>query len=121
MSQIPVCKDGLLAGLIGSTTPMRRTINFVKKSGRSSSGCCVCHKDEYPSRRLKLTCMADSARMTYGCCPDDDADGDVDLAGFAALQSCFTGSEPLDVSPGCRIFDFASDGDVDLDDYAAWP
>ena len=50
---------------------------------------------------------------------DFDRDLDVDLGDFAAFQSCFTGNEPLDVSPCCRIFDFEPDGEVDLDDYAA--
>jgi predicted outer membrane repeat protein len=41
----------------------------------------------------------------------------VDLADFAALQNCFTGEGPTDVTPCCRIFDFEPDNDVDLDDY----
>ena len=52
---------------------------------------------------------------------DFDRDLDVDLADFAEFQSCLTGSEPLDVSPCCRIFDFEYDGNIDLDDYAALP
>ena len=49
---------------------------------------------------------------------DFDRDGDVDLADFAEVQSCFTGEGPTDVSPCCRVFDFEPDDDVDLDDYA---
>ncbi|MGB2987548.1 MAG: right-handed parallel beta-helix repeat-containing protein, partial [Phycisphaerae bacterium] len=55
---------------------------------------------------------------------DFDRSGRIDLRDFAGLQSCFTGSpddEPVTVSPCCRIFDFKPpDGDVDLDDYAAF-
>lgn len=40
----------------------------------------------------------------------------LDLADVAGFQNCFTGSGPTDVSPCCRIFDFQSDGDVDLED-----
>jgi len=48
---------------------------------------------------------------------DYDRTGDVNLADFGALQICFTNGGPAEVSPCCRIFDFESDADVDLDDY----
>lgn len=40
----------------------------------------------------------------------------IDLFDIAGFQRCFTGDEPTGVSPCCRIFDFAMDADVDLDD-----
>jgi hypothetical protein len=55
---------------------------------------------------------------------DFDRDTDVDLGDFAKMQKCYTGAGPAEVTPCCRIFDFAHeasigpDGDVDLDDYA---
>ena len=51
---------------------------------------------------------------------DDDHNQLVNLADFAGLQNCLTGSGAADLSPCCRIFDFESDDDVDLDDYAAF-
>ncbi len=51
---------------------------------------------------------------------DDDRDGVLDLADFAHLQACFTGSGPADASPFCRIFDFEFDQDVDLDDLSVF-
>jgi hypothetical protein len=54
---------------------------------------------------------------------DFDADRDVDLADFAALQACFTGAGiPLaaDAPAMCRVFDFNADGDVDAADFAAF-
>ncbi|UCC31680.1 MAG: hypothetical protein JSU86_05250, partial [Phycisphaerales bacterium] len=52
---------------------------------------------------------------------DSDGDGDVDLIDFAALQTCFTGKGPVDLSFCCSVFDFEPpDDDVDLDDYATF-
>ena len=42
----------------------------------------------------------------------------IDLSDIAGFQRCFTSDGPADVSPCCRIFDFALDADVDLDDLA---
>ena len=42
----------------------------------------------------------------------------IDLTDIAGFQRCFTSDGPTDVSPCCRIFDFALDADVDLDDVA---
>jgi C1A family cysteine protease len=50
---------------------------------------------------------------------DFDRDRDVDAADLAAFQSCFARQGPDGVPPVCRIFDFQSDGTVDLDDFAA--
>ena len=51
---------------------------------------------------------------------DSDHNQLVNLADVAGLQNCFGGSGATIVSPCCRIFDFELDGDVDLDDYAAF-
>lgn len=55
---------------------------------------------------------------------DFDRSGVLDLADVAELQKCFKGSSggggDVSVSPCCRIFDFEPDGDVDLQDYAAF-
>jgi len=42
-----------------------------------------------------------------------DGDGDVDLAEFALMQTCFGAA----VAPGCECVDIDADGDVDADDY----
>lgn len=44
----------------------------------------------------------------------------VNLADFAGLQNCLTGSGASSVAPCCRVFDFEPDEDVDLDDYKAF-
>lgn len=49
---------------------------------------------------------------------DFDRNEQVDLRDLAAFQSCFTGDVFTYVSPCCRIFDFALDGDVDVRDAA---
>ena len=41
------------------------------------------------------------------------------LADFAAFQACFSGPGG-NVAPGCELFDYDSDNDIDLDDYATW-
>lgn len=49
---------------------------------------------------------------------DHECDGDVDLYDFRAFQECFTATGPVD--PGCDVFDFDDDDNVDLDDYAVF-
>ena len=63
-----------------------------------------------------------SASVTIVSCgtADSDADGDVDLADFAAFQRCFTGDGgTADVLCQC-LFDSDADEDVDLTDYQAF-
>ena len=48
---------------------------------------------------------------------DFDADGDVDLSDFAAMQRCFSG-EALPYPAGCDLPDLNADGDVDGGDFA---
>ena len=47
---------------------------------------------------------------------DIDNDGDVDLADFAVLQHCFTGSGG-GVPSGCAVANLDGDADIDLSDY----
>lgn len=49
---------------------------------------------------------------------DFDRNGVIDLDDAAFLLICFSGIGPADLSPGCRIFDFEPDHDIDLADYA---
>jgi len=50
---------------------------------------------------------------------DNDGDGDLDLVDFKAFVPCATG--PLAaVEPGCAIFDFDLDNDIDAMDHAAF-
>lgn len=49
---------------------------------------------------------------------DADADGDTDLADYAAYQRCCTSAGQPYVDPSCATFDADADGDVDADDYA---
>ena len=53
---------------------------------------------------------------------DFDRNGTVNLADFADWRDCMTGpgGNPENTLPCCRIFDFESDGDVDLTDYGAF-
>ncbi|MGD2111674.1 MAG: hypothetical protein PVI86_20045, partial [Phycisphaerae bacterium] len=50
---------------------------------------------------------------------DSDRDGRLDLFDARQFQDCFAGVG-IEVPPWCRIFDFALDNDVDLDDVAAF-
>lgn len=67
---------------------------------------------------------ADAVRFSYlGPLPgpgDFDADGDVDLADFAAWNACMTGPDGGLPAGACAAFDFDADGDVDLADFAAF-
>ncbi|MCA9250649.1 MAG: hypothetical protein KDA54_05905 [Phycisphaerales bacterium] len=51
---------------------------------------------------------------------DTDADGDLDLCDFAAVQKCFGGSGVAVQEALCLIADFDDDNDVDLDDLAGF-
>lgn len=51
---------------------------------------------------------------------DYNRDRDLNLVDYAALQTCFTGEGPTEVPPCCRILDFESDADIDLDDHSAF-
>jgi hypothetical protein len=52
-----------------------------------------------------------------GTAVDCDGDGDIDVADFACFADCMSG--PLqDPSPDCTRFDLATDGHVDLMDFA---
>ncbi len=51
---------------------------------------------------------------------DYDNDGDVDGADFTALLGCLTGPQPAALGPGCNLFDFSGDLDVDLADFATF-
>lgn len=51
---------------------------------------------------------------------DTDGDFDADLADFAMLADCIGGPESTPVVSPCTVFDAEPDGDVDLDDFAAF-
>lgn len=48
---------------------------------------------------------------------DWNADEDLDLLDWRALQFCFARNDPTQSDPLCNLFDFNADGDVDLTDY----
>jgi len=48
---------------------------------------------------------------------DFDGDGDVDLADFNFMQSCFNGPNRPPQSGGCEVADLDGDSDVDLSDF----
>jgi len=49
---------------------------------------------------------------------DSTGDGEVTLADFTDFQECFTGPDAGPIGPGCDVFDFDLDDDVDLADAA---
>jgi len=51
---------------------------------------------------------------------DADGDGDMDPADFQSLPGCLTGPQAGPFAPGCGVFDFALDADVDTADYGAF-
>ncbi len=51
---------------------------------------------------------------------DADVDGDQDLDDHALLIPCMAGPDSTPVDPACAIFDFESDGHVDLEDVASF-
>ena len=48
---------------------------------------------------------------------DGDGDGDMDLADFAAFQSCFRGDGQTYADEACAVFDIDGDEDIDLTDF----
>ena len=60
--------------------------------------------------------IARTTPVFYG---DGDADGDVDMADYIEMTTCFTGPEGV-VTEDCLRFDFDNDGDVDLPDYVGF-
>ena len=65
----------------------------------------------YPSGNIALFTKPNFAA-------DADLDGDVDLADFAIVQSCFGAHTALGTHCACPDID--NDADVDLDDFARW-
>jgi predicted outer membrane repeat protein len=51
---------------------------------------------------------------------DVDCDGSVDLTDYQQWSGCMTGPNLGPYAPGCHVFDFELDHDVDFADYAAW-
>ena len=52
---------------------------------------------------------------------DFDHNGALDLFDFAAFQACFTGTPALgSLGPGCFVFDYDLDTDIDEIDFATW-
>ncbi len=49
---------------------------------------------------------------------DHTGDGVIDLADHAELPACLTGPDDVYTEPGCAVFDFDDDGDVDANDVA---
>jgi hypothetical protein len=68
----------------------------------------------------------DVAQMVVNACTcprdkgDVDVDGDVDLDDYPLWGDCMTGPHTEWLEPGCQVFDFNGDGDVDLRDFAAF-
>ncbi len=56
--------------------------------------------------------------ILIGTLADSDEDGDVDLDDQAAFHGCLTGPGGSPPGPGCDLFDFGIDDDVDLRDFA---
>ena len=51
---------------------------------------------------------------------DFDCDDVVRLIDFAHWDACMTGPDAGPYPPGCELFDFELDNDVDLDDFAGF-
>ncbi len=85
----------------------------------------LCFVQDYPVRDCLLgggRPECETSPCLEGCLySDGDADGDRDLADFAMLQNCFSGSltDPAYEPPPeeCRPFDVNHDSDVDLPDF----
>ena len=67
-----------------------------------------------------LRVVLDQVNELLGALPgDDDGDGDVDLADFAAFNACVTGPGGL-ADTDCTPFDFDEDLDVDFADFGSF-
>lgn len=67
------------------------------------------------------TAHAAQLRIEISNIPGDyDGDGDVTPADFEAFPPCMTGAGGSIGDPDCNVFDFDTDDDVDLEDYAAF-
>lgn len=60
------------------------------------------------------------ARECLGLPGDYDGNREIDDQDFAAFVACYQESAGGGVSPGCGVFDFAADGDLDCDDWSAF-
>ena len=65
-------------------------------------------------------CNANGTPDNCEALQDFDFDCAVTLGDFAAFQRCFTGPGVATSVPACWVFDAETDGDVDLDDFAAF-
>ncbi|MEE9296032.1 MAG: hypothetical protein V3W34_13865 [Phycisphaerae bacterium] len=71
-----------------------------------------------PNNSITEACVDEFQLVTLVCATADaDGDGDADWADFAEMQICFTGSDAGPISPGCEVFDFDLDNDVDVIDF----
>lgn len=68
--------------------------------------------------KISLRALLDMIDATLGRVGDADLDGDIDLIDHAMFAPCMTAPD-VPADPDCLIFDFNSDGDVDLRDWAS--
>jgi hypothetical protein len=60
---------------------------------------------------------SDMGAYEYGAA-DQNCDGTINLADYAAWTGCMTGPDQGPYPAGCQAFDYPQDGDVDLRDFA---
>jgi hypothetical protein len=100
----PVTSNGIVR-LIGDNWPMTNAVPRAYRYGADFAG--FDGHDMTPGS--PITC----SRVNF------DADGDVDLADFAAFQACFGGpGQP--VAPACSGADSDTDDDVDVTDFSVF-
>ena len=79
--------------------------------GYDNLGLVPLNLNDIPSQQYALISLA---RL-----PGDwDGDGDVDHADYVQFAACLKGPADGALGPGCNAFDFDTDQDVDLDDFA---
>lgn len=72
-------------------------------------------------RLLFVLSLLVATSATRGDAPADlDRDGDVDLADYALLQRCFSGSGVVQPAQSCQVCRLTPDAAVDLDDFVSW-
>jgi len=134
--------------LVSEPDACRRAMGFVTDATTClgmtcSTSCCFAATEEDPSG-CKMTptpddctagggqpwplpagsCVPDPCEAITGACcftggfGDYDGNGDVNLADYEYWPSCATGPGAGPVAPGCGAFDYQTDADVDLADFA---
>lgn len=108
------CPPVVDANLVCSAVPSSGSVNTLVFEGVPGTPYYVRVATNF-SQRSEFTVVVENICVAA----DGDFDGDVDLADYAALESCLNGPAGA-MGPGCACYDLDADADVDLSDFAGF-